>query len=291
MEGLEVRNQAWLNTALEIGTKATASLLEEAKIKPKDIHLFASTTVTGLAVPTIESRIMNQLDFSSQTKRMPFFGLGCLAGVAGINRVADYLVAYPDQAAIFLSIELCSLTLQKKDVSMASLVSSGLFGDGCAAVLLVGDKHPLHQQAPLKIEAWQSHFFPKTEKMMGWDIVDDGFKVVLSNKVPKIAALLPEIVDNFCQSHNSSDISFYVAHPGGPKVLKSLETAFEFTNNELQLSWQNLQKNGNISSTSVLLILQETIRNLVPSTNGLMLAMGPGFCAEMTLLKSMVGKK
>jgi alkylresorcinol/alkylpyrone synthase len=233
---------------------------------------------------------MNVIPFSPSTKRLPLFGLGCLAGVAGINRVADYLRGYPQEAALLLSTELSSLTLQLKDISAANLVSTGLFGDGAAAVLLVGDRHPLAPKAPLRIEEGRSTFFPDTERVMGWDVVDSGFKVVLDSKVPQVVLdHFPQAVEGLLQDHGlkKKDLRFFIAHPGGPKVLIAMEQSLGLGVGELKLSWESLKTHGNMSSASVLFVLNEALKNLPPpGAWGLMASMGPAFCAEITLLKS-----
>src|SRR5690606_29128032 len=143
-----------------------------------DVSLLATTTVTGIAVPSIDARLMNRLPFAPTLKRLPLFGLGCVGGAAGLARVSEYLRGHPREAAILLSVELCSLTFQLEDVSVANLVSTGLFGDGAAAVLLVGAHHPLADRTPRPtVLASRSAFFPDTERVMGWDVVDAGFKV------------------------------------------------------------------------------------------------------------------
>ena len=150
LDGFTDCNRAWLKVALELGESVILDLLEKTSLPAEEIKLLMSTAVTGVAVPSLEARLMNRIDFASDLKRIPLFGLGCLAGTAGIARVADYLKGYPDEAAILLSVELCSLTLQAEDLSVANIISSGLFGDGAAAVLLVGDKHALANEVEVQ---------------------------------------------------------------------------------------------------------------------------------------------
>ena len=289
LDGLQARNDAWLEVSLDLAAQAVTAVLTQAGLLAHDIRLLASSTVTGIAVPSLEARLMNRLPFARDTKRVPLFGLGCVAGVAGINRVADYLRGHPQEAAIFLSVELCSLTLQKDDLSIPNLLSSGLFGDGGAAVLLLGDDHPLVGEAPLELVTWQSVFFPHTERVMGWDMVDTGFKVVLSPEVPDIVRReLPGAVQGVCRAAGirQADLSFVAAHPGGPKVLQAMEQALDMMHGALHLSWESLARYGNMSSVSVLFVLEHILKDLpTPDALGLMIAMGPAFCAELALLR------
>ncbi|MBJ93931.1 MAG: type III polyketide synthase [Rickettsiales bacterium] len=282
-------NDAWLEAAVPMATQAVEELLEGAGLSPEDIGSLTSTTVTGVAVPSLDARLMNQLPFPRSTRRTPLFGLGCLAGVAGINRVGDYLVGHPKEAAILIAVELCSLTLQKEDLSVANLIASGLFGDGCAAVLMVGDEHPLAASAPLEWSNPRSAFFPETERIMGWDVVDSGFKVVLSPEVPKLVAneVPGEVKALLEEAEVGQDKpDFVVAHPGGPRVLEALQAALELEPEMLQHSWDSLEQHGNMSSASVLFILKDTLENLPPTNSvGMMTALGPGFCAEFNLIR------
>ena len=289
LKDLGEANDAWLDAAVPMATKATAELLEGAGLAASDISQLTSTTVTGLAVPSLDARLMNTLGFSRDTRRTPLFGLGCLAGVAGINRVGDYLKGHPDQAAVLVAVELCSLTLQRDDLSVANIIASGLFGDGCAAVLMVGDEHPLAKSSPLEWSNPRSAFFEDTERVMGWDVVGSGFKVVLSPEVPRLVAEeLPGEVEGLMQDASMSGErpDFIVAHPGGPKVLEALQDALDLGPEDLRLSWESLKAYGNMSSASVLFILHDTLQSPPPPGSvGMMAALGPGFCAELNLLR------
>lgn len=283
------RSKKWLDVAVELQTQNINRLLSSANLGPQDISLIASTTVTGLSIPTLEARLMNKIAFKPNTKRLPIFGLGCLGGVAGINRVSDYLKGHPKEAAILLATELCTLTFQFQDKSVANLVGTSLFADGAAAVLLVGDEHPLASKGQFKILDNQSFFYPDTERIMGWEIVSTGFQIVLSGDVPKIVE--EEVKPNLSEflSNNKvtlSDVNFMVSHPGGPKVLDKLAEVSERDPEAFKHSWNSLREKGNMSSVSVLHVMQKTIQDNRKSNElGLMLAMGPAFCSEMCLIK------
>jgi alkylresorcinol/alkylpyrone synthase len=283
-------NRAWTAAALDLGEQTIRDLLGKTGLEAGEIAHLLFTTVTGIAVPSIDARLMNRLPFNPALKRSPLFGLGCLGGAAGVARAADYLAGHPDEAAILLSIELCSLTLQREDTSIENIVASGLFGDGSAAVLLVGDRHPKAGSNMPKIVDSRSVFFPHSEHIMGWDVRASGLKVVLSADVAEVAEReIRPALEAFLSAHRLKlkDIAHWIAHPGGPKVIEALEKGLDLKEDALRLSRDSLAQVGNISSTSILLILQDTLEKCQPEPGsyGVMLAMGPAFCAEFVLLK------
>jgi alkylresorcinol/alkylpyrone synthase len=250
------------------------------------------TTVTGVASPSIDALLINRIGLPKNIRRTPIFGLGCVAGAAGIARASDYVRAYPTQAAALVSVELCSLTLQREDLSVANLISSGLFADGAAAVIVTG---PEFESAGPEISgptilATRSVFYPSTEEMMGWNISEKGFRIILSTEVPTlIRENLGRDVDAFLadNGHQRSDLKSFVLHTGGPKVLDASADALGLHNGQLDASWDCLRKVGNLSSASVLVVLEDVMKNRrpEPGTLGLLAAMGPGFCSELLLLR------
>lgn len=290
LNGWQDKNSAWLHAALELGETVLCDLLDTAEMQPDQVSQIMFTTVTGIGVPSLDARLMNRIPFSPHLKRAPLFGLGCVAGAAGLARLADYLRGHPDEAGILLSIELCSLTIQPDDFSVANIISSGLFGDGAAAVLMLGKDHPRARNGSPRVIDNRSILFPDTEYVMGWDVMDSGLKIVLSGDVPQLAEthLRPQ-VEAFLGEHGLSiqDIKHWVAHPGGPKVIRAIENGLGLGEHALDISRESLAAAGNMSSTSVLLILEETLARYQPEagTYGLLMAMGPGFCAELVLLQ------
>jgi alkylresorcinol/alkylpyrone synthase len=280
-------NDAWIRVAQEVGGAAVLDALDRAGLSPADVDSLIFVTVTGVATPSIDARLMNRLGLPPRVKRMPIFGLGCVAGAAGISRAADYVRAYPDQVAVLLSVELCSLTLQEEDISIPNLIASGLFGDGAAAVVVVGDER---QADGPRIVATRSVFYPDSERVMGWDISESGFRIVLSADVPQVAReFLRRDVDAFLadQGLAREDIASWVCHPGGPKVLEAMEESLELPAGALDVTWKSLREVGNLSSTSVLMVLRDTLdeHRPAPGSYGMLLAMGPGFCSELVLLQ------
>jgi alkylresorcinol/alkylpyrone synthase len=209
-----------------------------------------------------------------------------VAGAAGLARVADVLRGERNEVAVLLAVELCSLTLQRDDLSIQNIVASGLFGDGAAAAVVDGGAR---NQGP-RVAATRSVFYPGTERVMGWDVVDSGFKVVLSPGVPQLVReKLRSDVDGFlgAQGLRRSDIAHFICHTGGPRVLEAVEDALELSRPAMQRSWDSLQSVGNLSSASVLFVLSDLLDSgeARPGDRGLLLAMGPGFCSEMVLLE------
>lgn len=280
-------NAAWLRCALDLGERAVDLALRRAGLTPKDVDAFFFSTVTGLASPSLEARLMNRMGMREDVRRVPMFGMGCAAGAAAVSRACDFTRGEPDGVALVLTVELCSLTLQREDRSVANLISTGLFGDGASAAVVVGQRR--RADGPV-VEATRSVFYPDTEDVMGWDIGAHGFKIVLSPQVPTVAREhLPGDIDRFLAAHGRSraDVRSWVCHPGGPKVLQALQDGLGVTEADLACSWRNLERVGNLSSASVLLILEDTMENHrpAPGSLGMMLAMGPGFCSELLQLR------
>ena len=282
-------NDAWIRVAQETGEAAVRAALAKAGLAPGDVDALYTVTVTGVATPSLDARLVNRLQLRPDVKRVPIFGLGCLAGAAGVARAADYLAGHRDEVAVLLSVELCSLTLQPEDLSIPNLIASGLFGDGAAAVVMVGNERAAGSAGP-EVLASRSAFYYDTERVMGWDISERGFQVVLSAEVPEMVRRhLRQDVDAFLAKEGleRGDVASWVAHPGGPKVLEAMQEELELPREALALTWRSLQEVGNLSSTSVLLVLEETLEGHrpAPGSLGLLLAMGPGFCSELVLLR------
>jgi alkylresorcinol/alkylpyrone synthase len=285
-------NDIWIRVAQELGEQALCRALQNAGVDPQDLGCLLFTTVTGVASPSIDGMLINRMGLPANIRRTPIFGLGCVAGAAGIARASDYVRAYPKQVAALVSVELCSLTLQREDLSVANLISSGLFADGSAAVIVTGDEfessHP--QISGPTILATRSIFYPDTEDMMGWNISEKGFRIILSTEVPNLMRKnLGRDVDAFLADNGRqrSDLKSFVMHTGGPKVLDASADALGLHNGELDASWDCLRKVGNLSSASVLCVLEDVMKNRrpEPGTLGLLAAMGPGFCSELLLLQ------
>jgi len=280
-------NRAWMKAAEELGQLALCRALTRSGLAPQEIDAIFFVSVTGVGSPSIDAKLVNRMQLSPRIKRVPIFGLGCVAGAAGISRSADYVRAFPGHVAALVSVELCSLTLQKKDLSVANLISSGLFGDGTAAVLVAGDDH---EQPGPEIVDTRSTFYPDTEDVMGWDISERGFQIVLSPEVPTVIRehLGPD-VDAFLGDHGLTrrDIGSWIMHTGGPRVLEATQEALGVEPEALRISWDCLRRTGNLSSASVLCVLEQVMQKERPPSGAfsILAAAGPGFCSELVLLR------
>ncbi|AOV07054.1 type III polyketide synthase [Sporosarcina ureilytica] len=290
----EERNHLYIEHAVHFGVQAIQKCLEDNRLQrtihPSEIDAIFYISSSGIATPSIEARIMNKLPFRDDTKRIPIWGLGCAGGAAGVSRAYEFCRAFPTANVLVLSIEFCSLTFQKEDYSKSNLVGASLFADGIACALISGEQSTIKtRHASPKIIGTASKFMPHSEGVMGWHVKNSGFHVIFSKSIPSIITKwLGPFVHEFLDDYEltNDDITHFIAHPGGKKVLEAYENALHFPPSKTNISREILSEHGNMSSPTILYVLERFIENEPASQDyGLMAALGPGFCGELLLLK------
>ncbi len=309
------RSEIYREEMVRLSERAAAGALADAGMEPGEIGLIVSTSCTGLMIPSVESHLMNRMAFRDTTRRLPLTELGCVAGAAAVSQARQFLQAEPESAVLVIAVELASLTAQMEDFSLTNIVAASIFGDGAAATVVLGAQHPRSSAngggAPsgksgggsasgktggarprlnARIVASRSVLFPETLEMMGFLNTDSGLRIFLSPRVPRfIREKLPGYLRPFLADHGLAleDLSHFLLHPGGRKVLEGLERELGLSRSRTQLSWDVLRDYGNLSSATVLFLLHRfgQVGQPNPGEHGLMMAVGPGFSAELVLLQ------
>ena len=261
--------------------------LEVADVETSDVDSIFCVTTTGLMTPSLDARLVAELGLRPDVRRLPLFGLGCAGGAGALIRAADTLRAFPDQQALVVSLELCSLVFSPIARTATDLIGTALFGDGAAAVLLGGDEL---RNGGVAVRRSRSHLFREAPDLMGWDFTADGMRLILSRDVPPfVASDVKPVVSRFLEDQDLAldDIRHFVLHPGGPRVMATYRSAFGLTDDALSNSRETMRLYGNQSSASVLFMLHDLLVSDRPSDGdlGLMVALGPGFAAEMLTLE------
>ncbi|PJJ84342.1 type III polyketide synthase [Mucilaginibacter auburnensis] len=283
----EERNADFQKIALEYSVKAVEDCIARAGINKDEITDILFVTTTGLATPSMDALIVNAMRLNPNINRTPIWGLGCGGGVSGMAKAGTVAIANPDAVVLLVAVELCSLTLMKNDYSKSNFIGSSLFSDGVAACIVKGDNHP-HPAAKVDYIAASSKLYYDSLDVMGWEFKDTGFKVLFSKDIPTfINENVKQDIGEFLQKHNLqlSDINNFIFHPGGKKVLDAYTKALQVEGDFLKHTREVMNDNGNMSSATVLYVLDKFINDGFEDGYGLMMAMGPGFSSEMALLK------
>jgi len=304
------RSEVFRDEMVKLTESAARQALELAAVRPEEIRLIVSTSCTGIMIPPVESHLMNRMPFRPDTRRMPLTELGCVAGATALAHADQFLRANPESAALIVCGELASLTAQASDYSLTNIVAAAIFGDGAAASVLTGEKHPLAAEGagtgngregghlpaagPFsrrpRIVATRSIQFPDSLDLMGFHNTDSGLKIFLSPRVPRfIRDELPRHLEPFLGEMGLSlpDLRHFLLHPGGRKVLEELEQRLGLSRDQTRISWDVLRDYGNLSSATVMFLLHRFAIECAPEPGdwGLLMAVGPGFACEMVLLK------
>ncbi len=287
----EERTAVYQENAIELLERVAKQSVDEAGLSLRDIDVIVTNTITGLSIPSLEARLMNRLPFKPTVERLPIFGLGCGGGVGGLARATRMAQARPGANVLFLTIDICTLCLRVNDPSLAMFVSAALFGDGAAGVVLrshaEGEGESEGRKGRCRVGALGDYFWSETEHIMGWDIKNDGFGVVLSPELPTLMrerlgeALFPFLEQ---QGLTLADFNGFLLHPGGSKVLETAEEALNLTREQLHYSWDVLRNYGNMSSATAMFILKEAYGDNLQGRY-LLAAFGPGFSAYFIVLE------
>lgn len=280
---LEAKNRLYLEWAEKLSIEAIENCLANTNIDRDDIDHLVFVSSSGIATPSLDVAIINRLGLRADIRRLPLFGLGCAGGAAGIA-LSDSL-ASTSATVLLVTVEINSLTFQPDDLSKSNLVATSLFGDGAAAVLLRPGS-----EGPINILNSVSLLQRQTDRLMGWEFVDTGFRVVFSRAVPQtIIDMMPKTLDGVMNGLNigMDDISAFIFHPGGKRILEAYEKVLNRPREDFASSYDVLERYGNMSSATVLFVLEDQLRKTAyrPGDYGLLAAFGPGFSAEATLVQ------
>jgi alkylresorcinol/alkylpyrone synthase len=284
---MEEKNRQYIESATALSAEVSRAILADRGLTPSDIDYIIFINTTGLATPSIDARLINLLKFRENIRRTPIWGLGCAGGAAGLSHAYHYLLGHPDHRVLLVAAELCGLTFVHDDYSRSNLIATALFADGAAGVLIEGDQ--LSNEG-LEILSTQSHFYPDSLNVMGWNIVSRGMQVVFDRRIPDIVAENAAVDLSIFLKQNGltlPDIDQFLFHPGGIKVLEAYEKALSAENGKFDLARETLQEYGNMSSVTILFVLERYLsRNGgTGAGHGLLSALGPGFSSESLLVR------
>jgi alkylresorcinol/alkylpyrone synthase len=282
----EQRNDLYIRQCIELGERVARTALDRAGLAPQEIDSIITVSCTGYMIPALDAFLLNRIGFSPNIRRTPITELGCVAGAVGLARAWEELQVYPDANVLLLSAELPTLTFQRNDSRAAQIISSMIFTDGAAAVVL--SNRP-RRPSP-RLLGRRMYTIPNTLDDMGYNMDNDGLHIVLSSGVPAlIQKTLSAQVSALLEAHglDRSDLKWFAMHPAGPKVLTLVERELGIGPEDHAASWKVLRQYGNMSSAAVLFVLAEMLENppARPGEHGIITAFGPGITGEIVLAR------
>ena len=289
------KNDLYIANAIELSERAIGECLAKRGIGHDAVDYLLFVSTTGLATPSIDARLITSLPFRPDVKRLPIWGLGCAGGVAGLSRAREIVAADPTARVLVVVVELCGLTFMADDLSKANLIASALFSDGCAVVLVEGEE-AAGSSGGFRLLGSATRTMPDSLDVMGWDISEEGFGIVISRDIPTIVrTFMRESIDVLLGEHGlaASDIRYLIAHPGGAKVLEAYQESLERPRSDFRHTWGALRDHGNMSAASVLFVLERFMEDIERDRKGLadgerlyglMGALGPGFSSELMVV-------
>jgi len=277
-------------SARELGEHVGRRALDRAHVGADAVDMIVTTSCTGVMIPSVDAYLVEQMHLRRDVVRLPITELGCAAGAAALSRAREHVSAHPDHTVLVLSIELPSLTFQKADLSMTNLVAASIFGDGAAACVVRGERAPggATRPGPVLVDS-MCHLYPESQYLMGFELKDGGFHIVLDRDVPHaLRGRVRPLVEELCARHGVAvgDLAFTALHPGGRRILEDLDADLG-VGGLTEPSWDVLRDYGNLSSATVLFVLDEVLKRTPPPMGswGLLAAFGPGFTAELSLMR------
>ena len=287
LHSFQDQNAEYIRLALEYSIKAIEACILSAQISKDEITDIIFISTTGLSTPSLDALIVNRMRLSQNINRMAVFGLGCGGGVSGYSKANVLAKANPDAVVLLVAVELCSLTFLRNDYSKSNFIGSTLFADGVAACLVTGDNRANKTKNSISFVANESKLYYDSLDVMGWEFLDAGFKVLFSSDIPTIIAEnVNNDVTSFLDKHNLkiSDIKNFIFHPGGKKILTAYQETLQVEGDFLKNTREVMNDNGNMSSATVLYVMERFFTGEFENGYGLMVSMGPGFSCEMVLL-------
>lgn len=281
-------NAEYIATSLQYSVQAIEDCIAQAQVGREEITDIIFVSTTGLATPSLDALIINHMRLNQYINRIPVFGLGCGGGVSGYAKANTLAKANPDAVVLLVCVELCSLTFLRNDFSKSNFVASSLFADGVVACIVKGDNHPAPENKSIKYVASQSKLYYDSLEVMGWDFLEEGFKVLFSEDIPTIIHdNIFNDVTHFLTANRLQlgDIKNFIFHPGGRKILTAYEETLPVEGDFLANTRKVMNENGNMSSATVLYVMEQFFNEGFQDGPGLMVSLGPGFSSEMVLLQ------